>query len=210
MNLDRRPRKRYMGCSSLDMGRNWGRLRSSYEYLVTSWTITGRITLKTDLYSCIREKRWISWVILENTNIHDIGYSGIFLECNWKSFRKISGDCGGITETSSVFIVTRQCRIYDGHKKNFSVFSRFLYHSFATNNRDDGDPQWVITNDVSGYISLLVRIAHIICNHTLLLRYNCNHKVYKTSFRSSYSNIKSLTRSLKSKKSQGACGRWGM
>jgi len=27
----------------------------------------------------------------------------------------------------------------------------------------------VITNDVSDYINLLVRTAHIICNHTLLL-----------------------------------------
>jgi len=26
----------------------------------------------------------------------------------------------------------------------------------------------VITNDVSDYINLLVRIAHIICNHSLL------------------------------------------
>jgi hypothetical protein len=25
--------------------------------------------------------------------------------------------------------------------------------------------RWVITNDVSDYINLLVRIAHIICNH---------------------------------------------
>jgi len=30
----------------------------------------------------------------------------------------------------------------------------------------------VITNDVSDYINLLVRIAHIICNHPLLLRYH--------------------------------------
>jgi len=35
----------------------------------------------------------------------------------------------------------------------------------------------MITNDVSDYINLLVRIAHIICNHTLHSTYKCQYGI---------------------------------